>query len=271
MYLQINGAPLYCHTGGQAPRAGQPTAVFVHGVLGDHSVWALHSRWFARHGWNVLAIDLPGHCRSRGAAPQTVEQAADCIAALLAGLGAQRAALIGHSWGSLIALDAAARLGARISHLVLIGTAFPMRVAPALMAAARTAPAQAIRTINVLARSTLAAPPALLAPGTWPFGAGMALAHKVLRSNPQVNLLELGLAACDGYGNGLQASAQIACPALFILGAQDRMTAPRAAQALIDAARAAGRSVQQLTLPVGHNQMGEAPEQTQAALRAFLT
>jgi pimeloyl-ACP methyl ester carboxylesterase len=37
----------------------------------------------------------------------------------------QQAALIGHSWGSLIAMETAARLGDRISHLVLVGTAFP--------------------------------------------------------------------------------------------------------------------------------------------------
>ena len=60
----------------------------------------------ANHGWNVLAIDLPGHCRSGGDAPATVEQGADFIGALLDAAGVQRAALVGHSWGSLIAMEA---------------------------------------------------------------------------------------------------------------------------------------------------------------------
>ena len=64
MYLQVNGAPVYCYTGGKTFDAAKPTVVLIHGVLNDHSVWALQSRYLASHGWNVLAIDLPGHCRS---------------------------------------------------------------------------------------------------------------------------------------------------------------------------------------------------------------
>jgi pimeloyl-ACP methyl ester carboxylesterase len=52
--------------------------VFIHGVLNDHSVWILQSRWFANHGWNVLAVDLPGHCKSEGAAA-SVEDAAQFV------------------------------------------------------------------------------------------------------------------------------------------------------------------------------------------------
>ena len=64
MHIQVNGAAIYCYTGGKAFDAAKPTVVFIHGVLNDHSVWALQSRSMANHGWNVLAIDLPGHCRS---------------------------------------------------------------------------------------------------------------------------------------------------------------------------------------------------------------
>eukprot|EP01034_Spumella_vulgaris_P031285 gene31285-38654_t len=93
----------------------------IHGVLNDHSVWALQSRYLAHHGYNVLAVDLPGHCKSAGDAPATVEQAAAFIVALLDALGIARAALVGHSWGSLIALQAAAQLGDRATHLALVG------------------------------------------------------------------------------------------------------------------------------------------------------
>ena len=43
-----------------------PTLMFVHGAANDHSVWALQSRYFAHHGFNVLAVDLPAHGRSAG-------------------------------------------------------------------------------------------------------------------------------------------------------------------------------------------------------------
>jgi pimeloyl-ACP methyl ester carboxylesterase len=104
----------------------------------------------------------------------------------------------------------------------------------------------------------------------WVYGAGLALGRRVLRSNPQVNLLHRGFVACDSYANGLTAIAQITCPVLFALGAQDQMTPPKAAQALIASARAAGKTVHVAHLPVGHNQMSEAPDETLMALWGFL-
>src|SRR5690606_16600069 len=206
-------------------------------------------------GFNVLAVDLPGHCRSAGDAPETVEQAADFVAALLDAAGVQRAALVGHSWGSLIALEAAARLGERVTHLALVGTAFPMKVSQALLDASQNDPEAALKLVNVFSRSTLAAPPSALGPGTWVYGAGMALGRRVLRSNPEVNVFHRGFLACDRYANGENAIAQIACPVLFALGAQDQMTSPRAAQGLIARARESGKRVEVASLPVGHHQM----------------
>ncbi|HWI83080.1 alpha/beta hydrolase [Ramlibacter sp.] len=270
MELTVNGHPTYCYTGGKAFEATRPTVVFIHGVLNDHSVWILQSRWLANHGWNVLALDLPGHCRSAGEPPETVEQAADFVAALLDAAGVQRAALVGHSWGSLIALEAAARLKERVTHLVLIGTASPMKVSPALLDTSLSHPLKAIEMINVFSRSTLAPPPSALGPGTWVYGASVALNRRVLASNAKVNLFHRGFKACDSYANGEAAIAAIACPVLFLLGAQDQMTPPKAAQALIGQAREHGKAVRVEQLPVGHHQMTEAPEQTLFAIRDFL-
>lgn len=268
MYVQVNNAQTYCYTGGKPFDANQPTVVFIHGVLNDHSVWALQSRHLAHHGWNVLAVDLPGHSRSGGDAPASVEQAADFIATLLDALGVQRAALVGHSWGSLIALEAAARLGERASHLALVGTALPMKVAPALIEASLNEPEKALKMVNQFSRSSLASPSGA---GLWVYGAGLALGRRVLRANPQVNVFHRGFVACDSYAGGEQAIAAIQCPVLFVLGTLDQMTPPKAAQGLIAAARAAGKQVQVAQLAVGHNQMTEAPEETLRALRDFLS
>jgi pimeloyl-ACP methyl ester carboxylesterase len=270
MYIDVQGAPTYCYTGGKPFDAAQPTVVFLHGVLNDHSVWILQSRYLAHHGWNVLAVDLPGHCRSAGVAPASVEAAADFVGALLDAAGVEKAALVGHSWGSLIALEAAARLQERVSHLVLVGTAFPMKVSPALIEASLNEPEKALKMVNVFSRSTLGAPPSALGPGTWVYGAGLALGRRVLRSNPAVNVFHRGFVACDRYANGEAAIAQISSPVLFVLGAQDQMTQARSAQGLIGTARAAGKTVQVVQLPVGHHQMTEAPEQTLAAIRDYL-
>ncbi len=270
MQLTVHGHPTYAYTGGKPFDAAKPTVVFIHGVLNDHSVWILQSRHLAHHGFNVLALDLPGHCRSGGEAPDSVEAAADFIGALLDAAGVQRAALVGHSWGSLIAAEAAARLQARVSHLVLIGTAHPMKVSPALLEASLNQPEQALRLVNVFSRATLAAPPSALGPGTWVFGSGMALGRRVLASNRSANVFHRGFLACDRYRNGEAALRSVACPVLFILGEQDQMTPPKAAQGLVDAARASGQPVQVVRLPVGHHQMTEAPDATLAALHGFL-
>ena len=267
MLIDVLEHRTYAYTGGQPWRPELPTAVFVHGVLCDHSVWALQSRYLAHHGWNVLAVDLPGHCKSAGDAPASVEAAAEFVVALLDAVGAPRAALIGHSWGSLIALQAAAQLGERASHLALVGTAFPMPVSPALLQSALDTPQDAIRTVNVFSRSTLAPPSGV---GSWVFGAGMALGRRVLASNAQTNLLHCGFMACNSYAGGEDAIRAVQCPVLFALGAQDQMTPPRAAQLLIKVAQAAGKTVQVVQLPCGHNQMTDAPGETLDALRDFL-
>jgi pimeloyl-ACP methyl ester carboxylesterase len=267
MILSVNGHPTYCYTGGKPFDAAKPTAIFIHGVLGDHSVWILQTRYLAHHGWNVLALDLPGHCRSGGEPPATVEDAADFVLALMDAAGLTQAALIGHSFGSLIALEAASKAPSRVSQLVLVGIAFPMRVSPALLDASVTEPMKALEMVNVFSRATLAPPPSALGPGTWVYGASMALGRRVLASNPKVNVFYTGFKACDSYQNGLQAMARLTCPVLFVLGKTDQMTPPKAAQALIKVAS----NSKVVYLPGGHQQMNETPEEMLAALSGFLT
>jgi pimeloyl-ACP methyl ester carboxylesterase len=270
MYLKVDGHETYCYTGGKPFDASKPTIVFIHGVVNDHSVWILQTRYLAHHGFNVLAVDLPGHCRSEGEAPASVQDAAQFVAALLDAAKISRAALVGHSWGSLIALEAASRLKERVTHLVLVGTAFPMKVSSMLLETSLNEPMKALEMINVFSRSTLAPPPSALGPGTWVYGAGMALGRRVIASNSKVNVFHRGFKACDSYANGETAIAAIACPVLFLLGAQDQMTQAKAAQTLIAKARDAGKQVQVVSLPVGHHQMTELPDDTLFAIRDFL-
>ena len=266
MFLTVNQAPTYCYTGGKTFDAAKPTIIFIHGVLNDHSVWILQTRSLAHHGWNVLALDLPGHGRSAGEPPATVEEAANFIIALMDAAGLEKVTLIGHSLGSLIALEAAARAPDRMRQLVLVGTAFPMKVSPALLDSSLHEPMKALEMVNVFSRSTLAPPPSALGPGTWVYGASMALGRRVLASNPRINLFHTGFKACDSYSNGEVAMAQVTCPVLFVLGSVDQMTPPKAAQSLIKQALHA----KVVTLPGGHHQMTETPEPLLAALTGFL-
>jgi pimeloyl-ACP methyl ester carboxylesterase len=266
MKLTVNGHETFCYTGGRPFDAAKPTVVFLHGVLNDHSVWILQTRYFAHHGWNVLAPDLPGHCRSAGDPPQSVEEAAAFVIALLDAAGVKQAALVGHSFGSLTALQAAATAPDRVTHLALLGTAFPMKVSPALLDSSLNQPLKAIAMVNVFSHSMLAPPPSALGPGTWLYGGSRALMKRVLASSRQVNLFHRGFKACDDYRGGEEAMAKIRCPALFILGRNDSMTLPKMAQPLI--AKAPKATV--VMVEAGHQMMVEAPDAVLAALVDFL-
>jgi pimeloyl-ACP methyl ester carboxylesterase len=265
MIYTVQGAPLYVYTGGKEFDANKPTAVFVHGVLNDHSVWILQTRYFANHGWNVMAIDLPGHGRSGGKAPTSVQAAAQSVIALLDVAGVDKAVLIGHSFGSLISMHAAAEHPARVSRLAMVGTAYPMCVTPALLDNSLNHPGKAIDMVTQFSHSTMAPPPSALGPGTWVPGGGKALMRRVLASNANENIFNIGFKACDQYDQGEVAMAKVTCPTLFLLGKKDQMTTPRAAQSLIKLARD-GRVAM---VNAGHQLMVEAPEESLSALIAF--
>lgn len=182
--------------------------------------------------------------------------------------GCTRLGLVGHSWGSLIALEAASQLKERVSHLVP-RAAFPMKVSQMLLDASLNEPEKALQMINVFSRSTLAPPPSTLGPGTWIYGASLALGRRVLRSNLKVNGSR-GFKACDSYTHGEDAMGQVTAPVLFVLGAQDQMTMAKAAQPLITRAQSAGKRFKVVSLPVGHHQMTETPDVTLFAIRDFL-
>ena len=266
MELAVNGASTYCYTGGKPFDAAKPVVVFIHGVLNDHSVWILQTRYFAHHGWSVLAPDLPGHCRSGGEPPSSVAEAARFVEGLLDAAGARQAVLVGHSFGSLVAMEVAARRPERVRQLVMVGTAYPMKVSPLLLDTSLNDPQKAIEIDNVFSHSTLAPPPSALGPGTWLPGASRALKRRVLASNPRVNLFHRGFKACDDYRGGEEAMAQVACPVLFVLGKGDSMTLPKMARPLQERARDA-RTV---LVNGGHQMMTEAPDEVLAALKGFL-
>nr|HET7859486.1 alpha/beta hydrolase [Caldimonas sp.] len=255
----------YAYTGGKPFDAQQPCVVLLHGALHDHSSWTLAARWFAHHGHSVLAPDLPGHGRSAGAPLASVEALADWLLALLDAAGVESASLVGHSMGSLIALEAAARAPARARHLVLVGTAYPMKVSAALLDAARDDAHAAIDSVNAFSHATLAAKPSYPGPGSWLHGSNRALMRRIHDGQRETNLFVNDFNVCDRYSGGIAAASRVACPATLVVGARDQMTFASQSVELARALRA--RTV---TLPCGHALMSEAPDAVLAALRGAI-
>lgn len=262
MRLNVAGAEVYAYTGARPLVGDQPTVVYVHGAANDHSVWAWQSRYFAHHGFNVLAVDLPAHGRSQGDALASVEAIAGWIIALLDAAEIGSAALVGHSLGSLAALDAAARHGARVERIALLGPAVPMTVSDELLEAARRDDPLALELINGWSYSAARQRGGNAVPGMWMTGSGMRLMERL-----PAGVLAIDLAACQRYDRGLAAAADVRCPVLVITGERDLMAPPRNAQALI----AALREPALVTLrESGHALMAEEPGAVLDALRAFV-
>jgi pimeloyl-ACP methyl ester carboxylesterase len=270
MIVDVHGKAAYAYTGGKPFDPALPTAVFIHGAEHDHSVWALQTRYFAHHGFGVLALDLPGHCRSAGPALRRIDMLADWLAALLDATGTARALIAGHSMGSLVALDFAARHRERATHLALVATAVPMTVSDALLDAARERETEAIGMVNQWSHSTIAAKPSCPAPGFWLHGMNQRLMERVAATG-EPRLFHTDFRACNDYADGLERAAQVRCPVCMIVGKRDLMTPPRATRALADAFRQSNVPFDVVALDAGHALMTEQPDATLDALYTFAT
>ena len=265
MQLTVNGSPAYAYTGGKSFDPTLPCVVFIHGAVNDHTVWTLLARWFAHHGHSVLAVDLPGHMRSAGPALGSVEQLADWVLALMTAAGVQRAALAGHSLGSLIALEAAARAPERVTHLAMLATSVPMPVPQLLLDLSLSDLGAAIDRVVSYSFSTLAPKPSCPGPGVWLRGSVRSLMHQVVRAQGDARLFHTDFSACNNYGNGLRATEAVRCPAALVLAQHDQMTLPKGAA---DVAQRLKATVN--TVAAGHFLMHESPDPVLNALREFL-
>ncbi|MGO9356672.1 MAG: alpha/beta fold hydrolase [Xanthobacteraceae bacterium] len=258
MIVTLNGADAFVATGGKPLDTSLPAILFLHGAGFDHSVFALQSRWFAHHGHAVLAPDLPGHGRSSGAPLATIAAMADWCAALLAQAGFASARVVGHSMGSLVALELAARHPQLVTSLALIGTAAAVPVGPDLLKAAEANHHDAVDMVAIWGLGFLAEVGGNRAPGLWMHGG----AERLLEA-ARPGVLHADLAACNAYQDGPAAAAKIAVPTTIVIGGRDLMTPPRGGRALA-AMIPTARTVELDN--AGHTMMIERPDEVLDAL-----
>ncbi len=261
MNFAVDGKPAFAYTAAHAIDAAKPTIAFVHGAGLDHSVFGLQSRYFGYHGRNVLAVDLPAHGRSEGPPLAAVPAMADWMVRLLDAAKLEKAGLVGHSMGSLVALECAARHPGRVERIALLGTAYPMQVGEAFMDAARRNDHAAYDMETIWGHSPQAAIGANPNPGMSMYGESLA---RLERLAPGV--LHHDLKACHEYAGGEAAVAKLACPVMFVLGRRDQMTPAKAGAAF--AQTVPGAQVVMLEAS-GHSLMTESPDATLDALIAF--
>lgn len=261
MALRVHSQSTHVYTGGKALNSNLPAAVLIHGAQQDHSCWTHQADWFAQHEFAVLAPDLPGHGQSEGSPLGSIEEVADWIVALLDAAGIQGAVMVGHSMGSLIAIEAALRYPERVSRLVLIGSSVPMPVSPVLLDAARHDEAKAAAMVNAFSFATQTQ-------------AGEERLSKMRAMNLQImerqkpGVFGCDLNACNAYARAITDLSAINKPVLVLVGDQDRMTPPKASRAI--AATIPGSTLVVLK-DAGHALMAEQPDAMLDHLRGFLS
>jgi len=262
MELSVAGHRVHAGTGGRAFDPDIPLIVFLHGAGLDHTVWALPARYFAHHDKTVLAVDLPGHGKSQGKALTSIAAMADWVVKLLDEVGAEKAALAGHSMGALVALDAAARHGKRVRALALMGAAPKMPVHPDLLAAAEADDHAAFDLMTAWGFGPAGQLGGARVPGAWLMGGGERLLERIAPG-----VLFADLAACNAYAEGMADAARVACPTTVIMGSEDRMTPAKAGAKLV----AAIPGAQGIVIPAcGHMMLAEKPDESLDALRSVL-
>ena len=258
MQFELNGDTVYASTGGVSHEKDKPTLVFVHGAGMDHTIWVLFNRFFARAGFNTFAIDLPAHGKSEGTALTDIEGMADWLLEALHAAGIKQFSLIGHSMGSLICIDAAAKANNNLTKLVLLGTACPMPVGEPLLDAARSNHSSAIDMIMLFGHAYASQLGGNPVAGVHIVNSSIRLLERALHGP-----LYLDLNACNEYKGGIDAAKLIKAPTTLILGSEDKMT-PRAASNELVATL--NNPTVELLGNCGHMMMSEKPELVHRAM-----
>lgn len=267
MRIDVSGHSVNIYTGARPFDPDLPVAVLIHGAGHDHSVWNHQARSLAHHGFAILAPDLPGHSQSHGQALGSIEALATWMSELITALGIEHAALVGHSMGSLIALQTAAQVPHRVTRLILIGSVAPMPVAAPLLEAALHNRDQAHAMINQWSYASTSHLGASPSPGLV-----LTRLNCRLMERQAAGVLATDLAACNAYVGGLDAAAGVRCPTAMICGQRDQMTPMRANRPLREAlANAAGGPRIIAIESAGHAMMAEAPDAVSESIRGLLS
>jgi pimeloyl-ACP methyl ester carboxylesterase len=260
MEVTVDGHSVFATSGGVAFDPLKPAVVFLHGAGFDRTTWRLQTRWFAHHGRTVLAVDFPGHGRSDGAPLTSIAAMADWTAKYIAAAGLKDAALVGHSMGALVALDAAARHSGKVRALGLCGVAAEMPVHPEMLESAKANTLKVEELMTFWGIGPALHKGGMVSPGLWLRRESLA----VLAGN-RPGVIHTDLAACNAYKDALARAPEIECPAVLVLGDGDLMTPAVKAKPLA-AVIAKARTV--VVPNAGHFMMVERPDETLEALKA---
>ena len=103
---------------------GEPVALLWPSLFNDHSMWRFQIPAVRTAGWRTLALDPPGHGRSKGVERDfTMDECAEAALQILDALNIHTPVVVlGTSWGGMIAPRIALRAPERVRGIVLFNT-----------------------------------------------------------------------------------------------------------------------------------------------------
>ena len=262
MKFELNGDTVYASTGGRDHVQGQPWLILMHGSGASHLVWSQQSRSFAYGGYNVLAIDFPGHNLSGGKVLESVEDQAEWMIRIMDHLEIKSATIVGHSQGGLVALSMADRAADRVEKIVFVATAAAIPVHEMLISSAQNKQHRAKSSMTSWGLGPDAHHFENSVPGF--SNVGMGLRTMDLNEMPA---LPADLIACNTFEGGIEIATKVQCPTLCVLAAKDKMTPLKFGKKL---AEALPNNTLHVMPNSGHTIPSERPIELNALMREFL-
>ena len=259
MNIVVDGVNIFVATGGCGFDPKKPTVVFVHGSGLDHRTWALQARWFAFHGFSVLAPDLPGHSLSDGEPLKSIESMGRWLVKTIKHSGAESVHLVGHSQGFLVALEAAVLLEGKLKSLTAVASAASIPVNEALVETAKKSTSDAADILLKWGFGPESHSGSSAVPGMQPIGIG----RQIMSTNP----LAHDLLACNKYKNGINCAKALNIPSNVVIASEDKNTPYKFGLELADLLDAETKTI----YGAGHMLPIEAPKSTLDAIKIFIS
>jgi pimeloyl-ACP methyl ester carboxylesterase len=264
MKLIINNDEVFASTGGRPFDSKKPLIIFLHGSGFDRTVWMLQTRYFAFHGYTVLALDLPGHGLSKGKCLISIEEMAEWVKNVIDTVDCKEASLVGHSQGSLISLECASRYPKIIKTLSLMGGSGSMPVNPILLDLAKNNNHKVVD----LMMDWCHGPAGQFGTHSIPGMSHINIGSAIMNNKPLKETLCVDLHACNNYINGFKVAKNITLPVLTILGDQDKMCSLKVGKKLSIAIK---NSDVHIIKNCGHMMHLEEADKVLVILKKFIT
>ncbi len=212
MIIEVENTKIFSSDVGQSFDENKQTVILLHGSGQSHVVWSLTDQYLTDLGYNVFAIDMPGHGNSEGKSLKTIEDLAEWLEKLINKIGIRDLILLGHSQGCLVALEYIYKYPKNVKKVIFVAGSYEIPVNKSLIDLAL---AGDVESLNLMMK--------------WGYGyskqfIGGNPLQKILNSPREIReVLAIDLIACNNYKNGINALKKIMCPSLFIFGELDKM------------------------------------------------